>query len=308
MYGVDLITFFHSDFWRVADADELVAKSQADPLWFWDRTLDSIRDAGLTGLELTFPPGDWRSAVKAYSSIEGFRQAMETRGLELISGFLVEVAFNDWRTAEGRAKILDAAAEYAEFISRAGGRFMVAGLPMRQSWDTEPPFFVDLKTAEQLADLIHHIGAITLRHGVRLALHTEAHSVFCTSRDVDLFMTLTDPTYVSMCPDTGHMVLAGSDPVHVMDRHRERLALAHWKDAIGPSPAYQPIDDDIHENHREYFRRVGTGTVDWFSWTRLLRQIDYSGPTLLELDASPDPIAEMTEARRFLEASVSHIR
>jgi sugar phosphate isomerase/epimerase len=306
-FGVDLITFYHPEFWGVLDHADLVQQATREPVKFWNRVLDSVKEAGITGLELTFPPGDWRSAVTAYGSAQGFAHALSARGLKLVSGFFTELAMTTGPVpgAEQQEKMLQEAAEYADFIRAAGGDLMVAGLPMRRGPDADPPFFVDLHAAEPLADLLNRLGDLTLRRGVRLALHTEAHSVFCTGRDVDLFMTLTDPVYVGMCPDTGHMVLAGSDPVHVMNRHRERLALAHWKDCIGAGPKHEPIDENIHQSHRKYFRRVGTGTVDWFSWARLLREIRYRGCTLLELDAAPDPVTEMRAARGFVETALA---
>jgi hypothetical protein len=62
----------------------------------------------------------------------------------------------------------------------------------------------------------------------------------------------------------------------------------------GPVPAGLPIDEGIFELQGAYFRRTGTGVVDWFGWSRLLRDIGYHGCTLLELDAVEDPITEMT--------------
>lgn len=33
------------------------------------------------------------------------------------------------------------------------------------------------------------------------------------SRDVDLFMLLTDPRHIGLCPDTAQFAVAGSDPI-----------------------------------------------------------------------------------------------
>ncbi|NUU21989.1 MAG: xylose isomerase, partial [Streptomycetaceae bacterium] len=186
LYAVDLITFYHPEFWGLATFDELVAKAAAEPRWFWDRCLGALAEAGVTGLEMTFPPGDWRSAVAAYGSPEGFAEALEARGLTLVSGFFAEIDRSEWRTPEGRRDILRAAAEYADFLQRAGGSVLVAGLPLRRTVGAQPALFVDMATAEPLAALLNEIGDVTLRHGIRLAVHTEAHSMMCTGRDVDL--------------------------------------------------------------------------------------------------------------------------
>ena len=176
---------------------------------------------------------------------------------------------------------------------------------MRQTRGEQPASFVDMAAATPIADLVNRIGAATMDCGIQVALHTESHSVFWTPRDVDLFMLLTDPMYVSLCPDTGHIALAGADPAHVASRHRERLVIAHWKDASGPVPLGMPIDEEIFDRQASYFRRTGTGVVDWFAWSRLLQEIGYDGCTLLELDAVEDPIGEMTAARDFVETALS---
>ena len=305
-FGVDLCTFFHPVFWGVADRAELAAKAGAEPAWFWERTLDALVEAGISALELTFPPADHRSAIAAYGSIEGFQQALRARNLTVVSGYFGDLEHSvDPLDPENQEAILASADEHAEFIHACGGGYLVVGLPMRRRRPGTPPSFVDLRAAEPIGDLLNRMGAVTQRHGVRVALHTEAHSIFWTGRDVDLFMLLTDPMYVSMCPDTGHLVLGGADPVHVLDRHRERMVIAHWKDAIGPVPPGLPIDEKIHDIHREYFRGVGSGVVDWFGWSRLLRELRYDGCTLLELDAAADPVGEITRARTFVQTALS---
>jgi len=300
-FGVDLITFYHPEFWSVGTYDDIVDLRKADPLAMWHRILDAVTEAGIELIEMTFPPADWHSAIEAFGSATAFRRELESRGLGLKSGFHIAL---DWSESTDRMAAADDAAAYAEFIRDAGGDTMVIGPPMRRSRDAVPPMFVDHRYMENIADILHHVGDATLRLGVRSAVHTEAHSIFCTRRDVDLLMTLTDPEYVFMCPDTGHLTLSGSNPTEVMAHHRERMIISHWKDAVGRMPAGIPIDDDVHFAHREYFRRVGAGGIDWFSWAELMRKTDVAGVTLLELDAVPDPVADMIAAREYISMAL----
>lgn len=299
-FGVDLITFYHPDFWGVHTFDEISELGRKDPAAMWDRILTGMVDAGITLLEMTFPPADWRSAIEAFGSADEFRKELRRRGLALKSGFHIAL---DWTPETDRGRAADEAAAYAEFIRDAGGDTMVVGPPMRRSRDAKPPFFVDAPYMTGIADVLHHVGAATLDLGVKTAVHTEAHSVFCTLRDVDLLMTLTDPTYVFMCPDTGHLTLSGADPTHVMSHHRDRMVLAHWKDATGAMPEV-PIDESVHLAHREHFRRVGAGSIDWFRWSQLVQETAFSDVTLLELDAVPDPVHEMHAAREYIEQTL----
>ena len=65
----------------------------------------------------------------------------------------------------------------------------------------------------RMADIAHVVGEAVSRHGVKLAFHTESHSTLWYERDIDLFMALTDPRYVWLCPDSCHIALGGGDPV-----------------------------------------------------------------------------------------------
>jgi len=304
-FGVDLITFFHPAFWKLDSSEQLTERASADPRWFWDSMLDGVAAAGIQDIEITFEPADYSTATRAYGSVEGFKDALSSRGLGVVSGYFG--GLESAASLEGAAgdDIVASAREYAEFLAAVGGKFLVSGMPMRKTRGDRPASFVDLTIAAPIADLVNRIGAATQDSGIQVALHTESHSVFWTPRDIDLFMLLTDPMYVSLCPDTGHIALAGADPAHVASRHRERLVIAHWKDASGPVPAGLPIDEQIFNRQASYFRRTGTGVVDWFAWSRLLREIRYDGCTLLELDAVEDPIGEMTAARDFIEVALA---
>jgi inosose dehydratase len=257
----------------------------------------------VTLLEMTFPPADWHSAIAAYGSGAAFGAELARRGLGLKSGFHLGLG---WTGETDRRQAADEAATYAEFLRDAGADVLVVGPPMRRSRDAVPPMFVDSAYVANLADILHHVGDATLRLGVRTAVHTEAHSVCCTQRDVDLLMTLTDPEYVFLCPDTGHLALSGANPTAVVRPHVDRLVLSHWKDAIGAMPAGVPIDEGIHLAHREYFRRVGAGAIDWFSWSELVCHTPVAGVTLLELDAVPDPVSQMRAARTYIEQALPH--
>jgi sugar phosphate isomerase/epimerase len=303
-FGVDLITFFHPAFWKLDSSEQLNQRASEDPRWFWDTMLDGVAAAGIHDIELTFEPADYSTAARAYGSVDRFRNALVSRGLGVVSGYFGGLESAASIEGSAREEIVGAAREYAEFLAAVGGKFLVTGMPMRRTRGEQPATFVDIAAAAPLADLVNRIGAATQERGIQVALHTESHSVFWTPRDVDLFMLLTDPMYVSLCPDTGHLALAGADPVHVASRHRERLVIAHWKDAIGPVPLGLPIDEQIFQRQASYFRRTGTGVVDWFAWSRLLQDIRYDGCTLLELDAVEDPIGEMTAARGFVETAL----
>jgi sugar phosphate isomerase/epimerase len=300
-FGVDLITFYHPSFWGAEDRASFEKVALEDPRRFWDRIAESVLAAGITGVEVTFPPGDWETAVRTFGSAAAFSDYLKGVGISLISGFFSGLEEHPDPLDPGtQRKILDEASRYAEFLGASHG-VLVAGMPMRKKGTPEEPSFVDFDYVKAVSDLINQIGATTQRQGVRLALHPEVGSVFCVRRDIDLFLALTDPAYVDFCPDTAHIFLGGVSPVEVLADHYERVTIAHWKDAVGRWPNDDDVNEKRFELEAEYFKAVGKGSVDWAGWIDGLERAGYDGWTILELDAAANPIPDMTEARQFVE-------
>jgi sugar phosphate isomerase/epimerase len=315
-FSTDLVTFYEPRFWGMAGGmdslRQLFTQGGYDEKRFWERILDASREAGLDGIEITFAPGDWHSALKAYGSASAFAGAVKDRGLEVCSGFMSmrvpgRDRFADMSDPADHDVLIDMTRGYAEFMRDCSCDILVTALPLRSSRDANPPLFVDLKRAETIASILNRMGYEAMKSGVRLALHPEAFTLFRNSRDVDLFMLLTDPTYVFLCPDTAQFTVAGSDPLEIAKRHRDRIILTHWKDAVGAAPVDVPIDETIYDRQIQWFAPVGEGVVDWPAWVRFLRDQHYAGWAVLELDAAPDPVGDLKRIRRFVENSLLHI-
>jgi sugar phosphate isomerase/epimerase len=301
-FAVDLISFYHPEFWGVEDHAGLERKAAEDPRGFWEQIAQSAQSAGFEGLELTFAPGDWRSAQEVFGSAAGLGEFLGGYGLSVSSGFFSGLEYaSGLADPSAQSEVLEETRRYCAFLKQAGASVLVAGMPMRRSGTPQEPVFVDFDYAKTVADLINRVGAAAQSEGVRVALHTEVGSVFCVRRDIDLFLSLTDPSYVDLCPDTAHIQLGGVSAVEVLDHHYERVTIAHWKDAVGRWPNDDLSNEDRFTLEAEYFRRVGTGDVDWSGWLAAMDRAQFEGWTILELDAARDPVADMTAAREFVE-------
>jgi len=312
-FATDLVTFYDPQFWGMSGGmdslRQLFTSGGWDQLRFWEHILDSSQAAGLDGIEITFAPGDWHSAKAAYGSAGGFASALHDRGLEVCSGFFSTRIpgadrYADFGNPADHDQLLEMASAYAEFLRQCGSEILITALPLRANRAAEPPVFVDLKRAETIADLLNRMGYATLKQGVKLALHPEAFTMFRNSRDVDLFMLLTDPTYVFLCPDTAQFTVAGSNPVEIVNRHRDRLLITHWKDASGAAPEDVPIDETIYDRQIQWFAAVGSGVVDWPAWLRLLRDLQFQGWAVLELDAAPDPVSDLKKISQYVRGAL----
>lgn len=301
--AIDLITFFHPDFWGLKSEQDVVNFGMASPLPFWERMLQVLSKTEIDGIELTFAPFDWRGLLRAYGSIEAARSRMEEAGLLIASGFFADVAIEGGTDFAGsQDRWIGEASEYADFLNEMGSGALVMGLPMRDEGYAKGGPLASPKGLEYtaIADFCNRLGAVLNDKGVSLALHTEAHSTFCTSQEIDRLLAATDSSDVHFCPDSAHLVLAGDDPLKVASTHRDRIVIAHWKDAIGPMPANIEIDDDIHHKHRPFFCTLGKGCIDWAQWAKVLWSPPTAQWTILEIDAVRDPFDAIKASLAFV--------
>lgn len=304
IFATDVITFYHPEFWGLDSAAALRSWAMENPREFWLRVMDALTEAKVSGIELTFAPGDLGSVLRAFGSAAAFRDELAARGLLVVSAFIADEDSPDWRDPRALHAIVADAERRAEFLAEVGAGVLVGGLPMRRTFGESPAFFVDVAYMTRMADVAHAVGEATSRHGVRLALHTESNSTLWYERDIDLFMALTDPQYVWLCPDACHIALGGGDPVAVAHRHAQRIALAHWKDAVRPIDVHLTVDETVFTQQQPYMAELGTGIVDWPGWAAAMARTPAAATVLVELDEAADPVAALRAgtslARRVL--------
>lgn len=299
-FATDLVTFYDPRFWGLLTPAELEQWTIEHPARFWETVLNSLTASGFQGMEVTFGSGSIESALRAFGTAEAFRAELHDRALSVTSAFMAGVDAPDWLTADTGTIVADAVRR-ATFLAEVGGSVLVTGLPLRRTFGERPPFFVDLGYMTRMAHIAHAVGEAVSRHGVRLAFHPESNSTFWYERDIDLFLSLTDPEYVWFCPDSCHIALGGGDPVAVARRHQSRIALAHWKDAKRPVGAPLVIDDTIWDQMPAYMTELGTGIVDWQGWAEVMAGTPSRDTVLIELDAAQDPVAALVAGKALVE-------
>jgi inosose dehydratase len=92
-FATDLCTFYDPAYWGheggFASIGDLFTWGNWDELTFWNRILDEVQQAGLDGIEITFAPGDWTSALTAYGSAGLRQRGSKSRSRGLLWLFLV---------------------------------------------------------------------------------------------------------------------------------------------------------------------------------------------------------------------------
>jgi len=109
----------------------------------------------------------------------------------------------------------------------------------------------------------------------------------------DLLRYLDERPGVYACPDTGHLLLTGSDPVATIRALGDRIRLMHLKDL-------DPKAVGTYEKNGELFWELGTGVLDLAGVMAALEEIGYEGWVTVERDTRVSDYAQ--SAHRMREA------
>jgi sugar phosphate isomerase/epimerase len=111
----------------------------------------------------------------------------------------------------------------------------------------------------------------------------------------DLLCYLDERPGVFACPDTGHLLLCGSDPVQTIRDLGPRCRYVHLKD-IRPERVGKKYGAG------EKFCELGTGALDLKGVLRALEQIRYAGWIMVERDSrEPDYVRSARNMRDVLK-------
>ena len=109
-------------------------------------------------------------------------------------------------------------------------------------------------------------GAVLAEHGIRLCYHNHHWEFFDLgggTRGMDILLEETDPAKMACCFDIYWLACAGIDPAAFLERHGDRLAVAHLKDGTFDPAAQQPLT----------FTELGGGSVPLESAWRVARAL-----------------------------------
>jgi inosose dehydratase len=137
---------------------------------------------------------------------------------------------------------------------------------------------------KRLASTLNEIGRQTLGMGIKLAPHPHIWGPMERERDVRRVMELTDPKYVWLTTDTGHLTLGGMDAVQIMSDYFPRIAEVHLKDTYAKYRGNTATPTQEQHAVASVYHNLGGGGVDFPAVFKLLRDRRYKGWVVLDLD------------------------
>ncbi|MFN0104320.1 MAG: sugar phosphate isomerase/epimerase family protein [Bryobacteraceae bacterium] len=182
-----------------------------------------------------------------------------------------------------RGQILDEHTKLARFVRKLGGNHLKINLgPRRPNGTTSE----DLK---HMAETVNELGKRTQGEKIRLAIHAHMWSQFENQREIDYILAHTDAKNVAFVLDTGHITLAGIDPVALAFKLNHRIVEFHLKDTkpetYGGAKARLERPGDMMADPP--FFPLGSGGVDFKGLKKHLDAISWNGWLTTELDTSP---------------------
>ena len=193
---------------------------------------------------------------------------------------------------------------HAHWLAAVGAETLVlAAIPER---GTEAAADAALSNA-QWAHLLHLVGSVEhvcARHRLKLAVQPRFGSIIQGPKEIERLLVGSE---AGVCLDIAHLVMAGADPVEVIELAAGRIQHVHLND----------VDLDLARRVREraldyrdavtrnLFRPVGEGGADVKRATEALRAARYRGWYTLEEEtrlATPDvrPLGRISRSLEFL--------
>ncbi|MCC6590986.1 MAG: sugar phosphate isomerase/epimerase [Bryobacterales bacterium] len=208
------------------------------------------------------------------------------------NGGPLEMHFED---AAKHDKIVADHLKLARFIKNFGCNHLKINLGPRRPQGTTAD---DLK---YMADALNKVGARLTEEGVKLAPHAHMWSQFENRKEIDYVLANTDPKHVYFVLDTGHITLAGIDPVELAGKLGHRILEFHLKDCKPEwkGGAKTRLDRPDMMNDPP-FHHLGYGGVDFPRIKATLDKIGWQGFWTVELDSSPTLGPKESARRSFV--------
>jgi inosose dehydratase len=268
------------------------------------QVLDEIRETGYAGTEL----GDW-----GFMPIEPdrLREELTARGLDLVGAFVPVDLLNGGAEGETRAlrtaRLLASTAGDAPLIVLSGDngkdplRTKLAGRIRPEHGLKDEQWAIVAEVAQRIARRVRE------ETGLRTVFHHHCAGYVETPQEVERLMSLTDPSLIGLCLDTGHYRFGGGDPVAAALKHGDRIWHLHFKDCDPEVAARSRAQGwDYFRSVREgVFCELGRGDVDFPGVVAELQRQRYDGWIVVEQDVLPgmgDPKASAQRNHDYLRS------
>ena len=183
-----------------------------------------------------------------------------------------------------RQAVIDNHLGVVRFSKKFGCDHQKTNLGVRRPEGATPE---DLKN---IAETLEILGRRSLEEeGIPFGVHAHLGSQLQSQNEIDYVMAHTDPKHVRFVLDTGHITMAGMDPIALAKRLGHRVVEFHLKDTKPQDRGgTKNVPGREHDQLKDpYFFPLGNGGVDFPALKAHLDSIEWKGFLVVELDTSP---------------------
>jgi inosose dehydratase len=264
-----------------------------------DRVLKEMREVGLLATELG-PEGFLPSEPAAMAGV------LSEHGLQAVGGFtplLLHVSGHDAVPEVDR--ILDG------YVASGAQVLVLSAVTGSAGYDTRPQ--LDEAGWKRLLSNLDRVARLAIDRGVRAVLHPHVGTMIETGDEVQQVL---DGSSISLCLDTGHLLIGGTDPVELARQAPERIAHLHLKD-VDSTVAAKARSGQLTYSvavKQGMYRPLGQGDVGVPAIVGHVRAHGYSGWYTLEQDTilteepkDEGPVADVRTSAEYLRTVLGQL-
>jgi inosose dehydratase len=236
-----------------------------------DRVLQEMADIGMRATELG-PDGFLPEGPRALADL------LARHGLRLVAGFHPVVL----HLRDGLEERLEWTGRVADRLAAAGAEILVlAAAAADAGYETSPD--LDDDQWDTLVSSIDRVADLAAERGLGVAVHP--HQGTAIEREPEVRRLLATSS-ASLCLDTGHLLVGGTDPLPIVEESSDRIAHVHLKDVDAT------VAERVRSGRAGYqeavraglYRPLGQGDLDVRGIVRALEGSGYRGWYVLEQD------------------------
>ncbi|MFG3254748.1 sugar phosphate isomerase/epimerase family protein [Streptomyces sp. NPDC048172] len=234
-----------------------------------ERVLAEMREVGLAATEFG-PEGFLPDGPEEKAAV------LRHHGLRAVGGFtplLLHVAEHD--------PLPEVAHLLESYAATGADTLVLSAVTGQDGYDSRPA--LDESGWKRLLSHLDRLAALAADRGVRAVLHPHVGTMIENGEEV---RRVLEESTISLCLDTGHLLIGGTDPAELARQAPERIAHTHMKDVDAS------LADKVRSGRVAYteavrlgmYRPLGAGDVDVAAIVGHLAAHGYDGWHVLEQD------------------------
>jgi inosose dehydratase len=234
------------------------------------------------------------------------QKALKLRNMSIASAW-----FSSFLTTKPLQETVTAFIEHRDFLFAMGAKVIVVaeqGHSVQGMIDTPvfagKPYFTDTEW-DKLAQGLNKLGELAQEKDMKIVYHHHMGTGVQTEQEIDKLMHMTDPKFVYLLLDTGHLVCSGEDYIGILKKYLPRIKHIHLKDIR------KDIVTQVKEKNMSFLDGVragmftvpGDGDIDFAPVFELVNKSQYQGWYIVEAEQDPakaNPLEYAQIARKYI--------